>query len=40
MFSRESYLVNFYVRKVNEGLKKEDVPTLFNLKEVVLSIVG
>lgn len=35
-FTIDSYLVKFYVRKINEGtITKEEVPSLFNLKDEV-----
>lgn len=35
-FSADSYLVKFYIRKINEGaISKEEVPSLFNLKDEV-----
>lgn len=35
-FTVDSYLVKFYVRKISEGsITKEEVPSLFNLKEEV-----
>lgn len=38
-FNENSYLVQFYVKKINEGLPREDVPNLFNLRDVVYSII-
>lgn len=41
MFNENSFLVQLYVKKINEdGFKLEDVPNLFNLKDVVESIIG
>ncbi|WP_281420481.1 hypothetical protein [Tissierella simiarum] len=35
-FTENSYLVKFYIRKINEGtISKDDVPSLYNLKEEV-----
>ena len=36
IFTENSYLVKFYIRKINEGaITKEEVPALFNLQEEV-----
>lgn len=37
-FTQDNYLVKFYVRKVNEGVPRENIPALFNLQEIVYSI--
>lgn len=38
-FTVDSYLVQFWSRKVREGATtKENVPALFNLKEVVFEV--
>lgn len=34
-FTAENYLVQFWARKVREGVPRENVPKLFNLQEVV-----
>lgn len=39
-FTVDSYLVRFYVKKVNEGLPRESVPRLYNLQEVVYQVLG
>ena len=39
-FNENSYLVQFYVKKINEGLPREDVPNLFNLREVISEILA
>jgi hypothetical protein len=39
MFNENSSVVNIYVRNINEGkITKEQVPDLFNLKEVIYNI--
>lgn len=39
-FNENSALVQLYVKKIREGaMQKEDVPNLFNLRDVVYSIV-
>lgn len=39
MFNENSSVVNIYVRNIKEGkIKKEQVPDLFNLKEVIYNI--
>lgn len=41
MFNKDSFLVQLYVKKIREdGFRLEDVPNLFNLKDVVESIIG
>jgi len=38
-FNENSALVQLYVKKIREGtMQKEDVPNLFNLREVVFEI--
>lgn len=37
-FTENSFLVRLYVRKVKEGLSEDEVPNLFNLKEVVTEV--
>lgn len=40
VFTAESYLVKIWVESVTSGVTKpEDVPVLFNLKDVVLSLI-
>lgn len=40
-FTENSFLVQLYVRKINEdAITIDDVPTLFNLKEEVDKLVG
>ncbi|WP_291578656.1 hypothetical protein [Clostridium sp. UBA6640] len=39
MFNENSSVVNIYVRNIKEGkITKEQVPDLFNLQEVIYSI--
>lgn len=38
VFTETNFLVRFYVKQVNEGLPRENVPPLFNLQEVVYAI--
>lgn len=39
MFSKESVVVQAWVRQIKkEAVKREDVPSLSNLRDVVLSI--
>lgn len=41
IFNKDSFLVQLYVKKIREdGFRLEDVPNLFNLKDVVESIIG
>ena len=41
MFNENSFLVQLYVKKINEdGFELEDVPPLFNLREIVESIIN
>lgn len=38
-FTQESFLVQFWARKVREGaVARESVPKLFNLQEVVFEV--
>lgn len=40
MFNENSYLVKLYVRKIQEGIMTiDDVPTLYNLKDVVMTLI-
>lgn len=40
VFTADSYLVKIWVGKVKDGsVTKEDVPNLYNLREVVYSLV-
>ncbi len=39
VYTEESYTVQFYIRKIADGTStREDVPKIFNLQEVVYSI--
>lgn len=39
IFNEGDYLVQLYVKKIKEdGFRREDVPNLFNLREVVYGI--
>lgn len=39
-FNENSALVQLYVKKIREGtMQKEDVPNLFNLQDIVYSII-
>ncbi|WIV10553.1 hypothetical protein [Proteiniborus sp. MB09-C3] len=43
IFTENSFLVRMWLDKVkdiNSGIKIDDVPALFNLKEVVLSLLN
>ena len=38
-FNEDNYLVQLYVKKIREdGFRLEDVPNLFNLREVVYGV--
>ena len=40
IFNEDNYLVQLYVKKIREdGFRLEDVPNLFNLKEIVQSVI-
>ena len=40
IFNKDSFLVQLYVKKIKEdGFRLEDVPNLFNLKEIVQSVI-
>lgn len=38
-FTQDSFLVQFYIKQINEGFPRENVPDLFNLREVLFSII-
>lgn len=38
VFTENSYLVKFYVDRIDEGLDRNEVPELFNLRDMVYSI--
>ena len=39
VFTRDSFSVRFWIKRINEGsATREEVPSLFNLKEVVFEI--
>jgi len=39
VFTRESFSVQFWLKRIREGkCDREDVPNLFNLREVVFEI--
>lgn len=41
IFNEDSYLVQLYVKKIKEdGFRLEDVPNLFNLREIVESVIN
>jgi len=40
VFTRESFSVRFWLKRIREGkATREDVPNLFNLRDVVYSII-
>ena len=40
VFTRESFSVQFWLKRIREGnATREDVPNLFNLRDVVYSII-
>ncbi len=38
IFTENNYLVQFWARKIREGIPRENVPKLFNLQEVVYTV--
>ena len=39
VFTRDSFSVQFWVKRVNEGnATRDEVPNLFNLREIVLEV--
>ena len=38
IFTEDSFLVKFYVDRIDEGLDRSEVPPLFNLRDIVYSI--
>jgi hypothetical protein len=40
VFTRDSFSVQFWLKRIREGnATREDVPSLFNLRDVVYSII-
>ncbi len=40
LFTRDSFSVQFWLKRIREGnATREDVPNLFNLRDVVYSII-
>lgn len=40
VFTRDSFSVQFWLKRIREGnVTREDVPSLFNLRDVVYSII-
>lgn len=40
VFTRDSFSVQFWLKQIRGGRDREDVPALFNLREVVFEILG
>ena len=40
MFNKDSFTVQFYLKKIEEGMKPSAVPNLFNLREVINEILA
>lgn len=38
IFTRDSFSVQFQLKRINDGASRETVPNLFNLREVVFEI--
>ena len=39
-FTKDSFMVKFWLKQIADGLPKESVPKLFNLQEVIYEILG
>ena len=41
VFTRDSFSVQFWIKRINDGkATREEVPSLFNLKEVVTEVIN